>query len=441
MAGLPHDAAVRILAAIADKRRGRALPAETVEAIVRDFVDGRAPDYQLAAWLATVACTGMTQAETVALTRAYVDSGARLNLGAALGRPVVDKHSTGGVGDKTTLFVVPVVASCGVAVAKVSGRGLGFAGGTVDKLESIRGLRTDLSASELVDMVRRANMAITGQSADLVPADRATYALRDVTGTVDSIPLIAASVMSKKIAVGATGVVLDVKFGSGAILPDRSDAEQLARLMIDLGAAFGVPSRAILSDMSQPLGYAVGNALEVQEAIRALSGEYIPGFSELCRQLAQLMLRLGEPALSEREALLRVEQAVGSGAALAQLRRWVQAQGGDVRQIDDPRTLPVARVKEPVASTRSGWVSTVNAREVGSVAAGLGAGRLVYGQKLDLGAGVVLRKKVGDRVEAGEPLAEIHWSGEGDSRSRRLRDAFELSEWPVASTRTVDALV
>ncbi|MFJ4689622.1 thymidine phosphorylase [Streptomyces sp. NPDC088789] len=441
-ATMDREAAGRVLAAITAKRDGAELTDGTIEAVVADFVAGRVPDYQMAAWLATVACRGMTRAETVALTRAYVDSGVRLNL-RDIGTAVVDKHSTGGVGDKITLFVAPVVAACGVAVGKVTGRGLGFAGGTVDKLESISGLKVDLSAAELRSVLAKVGMAISGQSDELVPGDRATYALRDVTATVDSIPLIAASVMSKKIAVGAHGVVLDVKFGEGAVVVDRGLAETLARSMIEIGEAFGLRCRAVLSDMNQPLGYAIGNALEVREAIEALSGTDIPGFTELGSRIAALMLQLADPELTADAAQARAADAVSSGAALAQFRRWVEAQGGDAGQVDDVRKLPRAARTDLITTDRSGWLARIEARQLGEVAVGLGAGRHRYDQPLDHSAGLRLRGRIGDRMAEGDPLVEVHWDGRGDLTEveARIRSAITFSDGPVGTAPVIDAVL
>jgi pyrimidine-nucleoside phosphorylase/thymidine phosphorylase len=374
--------------------------------------------------------------ETIELTRAYVDSGAALNL-RETGVPVVDKHSTGGVGDKASLVVVPLVASCGVAVAKMSGRGLGYAGGTLDKLESIDGLRVDLNAADMRSVLSKVNMVITGQNVELVPGDKATYALRDVTGTVDSIPLIAASVMSKKIAVGSDGVVLDVKAGGGALIPDHAGAEQLAEVMTRIGRSFGLPTRAVLSDMSQPLGYAVGNAVEVKEAIAVLRGEEVPGLTELCRVLARLMLQVADPGLSDAAADARTGAALTSGAAFEQFRRWVAAQGGDVEQVDRPELLPTARHVQIVTAPESGWVHALDARLVGVAAARIGAGRLAKDQPLDHAAGVVLRHKVGDQVSRGDALAEVHLNAVDEDAAVRVHGAFTIGPRPSSATPVI----
>ncbi|MBQ1026071.1 thymidine phosphorylase [Micromonospora sp. C95] len=419
----------RIIDAIADLRAGRPLDGPTIRGVVDDYLAGRVTDYQMSAWLATVACTGLRPDETAALAMAYVDSGRRLTH-PGVGR-VVDKHSTGGVGDKVSLFVVPVVAACGVPVVKVSGRGLGFMGGTVDKLESLAGLRLDLSAGEVADALKAVGMVITGQSDEVVPGDRATYALRDVTGTVDSMPLIAASVMSKKIATGADAVVLDVKCGEGALVPDLDAARTLARLMIDIGRAAGVECQAVLTDMNRPLGRAVGNAAEVREAISALQGDIVPGYHEVCRQVAVLMVSLGRPNLSTGACEELVEHAVASGAALRILRRWVEYQGGDIAQIDDPDLLPSGRHEAVVRATEDGWVTGIGPTEIGKAALWLGAGRFQHEAPLDHGAAVLLDRQVGERVAAGEPLARLVWNdGRPDEAEKAVRAAFRVGRQP-----------
>jgi pyrimidine-nucleoside phosphorylase len=428
------EASARLLAAIAQKRSGRPMEAAQIEALIADFIVGRVPDYQMAAWLATVACQGMSLEETAALTRAYVAGGERLDFGG-IGRPVVDKHSTGGVGDNVSLVVVPVVAACGVAVAKMSGRGLGYAGGTLDKLESVSGLRLRLGPAEVYRLLREVGMVITGQNAQLAPGDHATYALRDVTGTVESIPLIAASIISKKVAVGADGLLLDVKTGAGALIPDKTMAIQLASTMVRLAGSFGLRCRAVLSDMSQPLGYAVGNALEVKEALLALRGAEIPGLSELCRVLSRLMLQSAEPGLTDAAADDRISRVLDSGAAHEQFLRWAAGQGADVRLLEEPSLLPTALYQEIVTADRPGWVRTVDPRSIGTAALRVGAGRLVQDALLDQAAGVVLRRRVGDWVNAGDSLAEVHYTG-GDAATAiaLTRSAFTIGpEPPVLS--------
>ncbi|MET7869448.1 thymidine phosphorylase [Streptomyces cyaneofuscatus] len=422
------EAVKSVLGVIHAKRNGQTVGNDDLATVVLDYTAGRIADYQMAALLATVACTGLTHAETVALTRAYVSSGSTLNL-STQGKRVVDKHSTGGVGDKVSLFVVPVVAACGVPVAKLSGQGLDFMGGTIDKLSSISGLRMDLGTDEVVDVLTRTGMVVSGQSDDLVPGDRATYALRDVTGTVDSLPLIAASIMSKKIAIGTQGVVLDVKYGPGAVIGSVEEARELAVLMLRIGHEVGLPARAVLSDMRQPLGYAVGNSLEVAEALRALRGEWIPRYSELCETIARLMLQLGRPELDVAAATVQVKEAIASGRALAKFREWAEEQGGDVSQIDDPSTLPSAPHAATVRATHDGWVAGIDARTIGSAAARLGAGRFSYEQQIDHGAGLVLGRQVGERVQAGDVLAELYGSAENlESIVVTVASAFHVED-------------
>ncbi|MFJ4624016.1 thymidine phosphorylase [Streptomyces sp. NPDC088812] len=426
-------ASARVLDSITRKRAGQALDPEQIEGVVADHVAGRIPDYQMAAWLATVACRDLDLEETLALTRAFVVGGKRLGLGGP-GRTVLDKHSTGGVGDKVTLVVVPLVAACGVAVAKMSGRGLGHAGGTLDKLESVDGLRLDLGAAEVRSLLDEVGMVITGQSEELAPGDQAVYGLRDATATVGSIPLIAASIISKKVAVGAHGLLLDVKTGAGALLPDHASSVRLAAVMADLARAFGLRCRAVLTDMSQPLGHAVGNALEVREALAALRGEQVPGLSELSRALARLMLQNAEPELTDDAADRRVAHALDSGAAHELFLRWAGAQGADVRVLREPGLLPTAPRRAVVSADRSGWVAAVEPVVIGTAALRVGAGRLVRGAALDHAAGVVLRRRVGDPVRAGDPLAEIHYTDADPAVAVALTgSAFTIAAEPPAA--------
>jgi len=435
------DASAALLDAISRKRSGLALADDQVGRLIADYVAQRVPDYQMAAFLATVACQGMSVAEASALTRAYVDSGDQLRL-RDLGRTVLDKHSTGGVGDNVSLVVVPVVAACGIAVVKMSGRGLGYAGGTVDKLESIPGLRLDLGVAEAHRLVREVGMVITGQSPELVPGDQATYALRNVTATVESIPLIAASIISKKVAVGAHGLLLDVKTGAGALVPDLAAAQQLAELMVQLAGAFAIPCRAALTDMSQPLGHAVGNALEVKEALGVLRGEHVPGLSELCRILARMMLQLADPELSDCRADDTVAEAIDGGAAHEQFLSWARAQGADVRCLEQPELLPTAPYRTVVTAERSGWVAEVAPRAIGTAALRVGAGRLVHEAVLDPAAGVVLHRRVGDLVRAGEQLADVHHSSDdADDAVALARSAFTIRDERCAASPVVIGVI
>jgi len=380
---------------------------------IRFFVDGIAagsiPDYQAAAWAMAVLLNGMTPRETTDLTLAMAQSGETLDLSGVV-KIAVDKHSTGGVGDKTSLVVLPAVAACGLPVGKMSGRGLGFSGGTLDKMESIPGYRVDLSTEEFERQLKEIGLVLCGQSKDLAPADGKLYALRDVTGTVQSIPLIASSVMSKKIADGAQAIVLDVKVGNGAFMSNLKDARMLADLMVKIGELAGRKVVALLSDMNQPLGCAVGNALEVREAIDTLRGGGPDDFREHCLRVAVRMLALGEVAADEQAGRALAEQSLADGSALAKFRQLVGAQGGDVSYVDDPAKLPRAALVEVVNAPRSGSLSQVQARAVGEASVALGAGRAQKGDPVDHAVGFVIHHKVGDRVEKGEPLFTVHAS-------------------------------
>ena len=380
---------------------------------IRFFVDGIAagsiPDYQAAAWAMAVLLNGMTPRETTDLTLAMAQSGEVLDLSGVV-KIAVDKHSTGGVGDKTSLVVLPAVAACGLPVGKMSGRGLGFSGGTLDKMESIPGYRVDLSTEEFERQLKEIGLVLCGQSKDLAPADGKLYALRDVTGTVQSIPLIASSVMSKKIAGGAQAIVLDVKVGNGAFMSNLKDARMLADLMVKIGELAGRKVVALLSDMNQPLGCAVGNALEVREAIDTLRGGGPDDFREHCLRVAVRMLALGEVAADEQAGRALAEQSLADGSALAKFRQLVGAQGGDVSYVDDPAKLPRAALVRAVDAPRSGSLSQVQARAVGEASVALGAGRAQKGDPVDHAVGFVIHHKVGDRVEKGEPLFTVHAS-------------------------------
>lgn len=386
------------------KRDGHEVAQEELTEFVLAYARGEVPDYQAAAFCMAVFFRGLTSAETYALTDAMVRSGKTIALGPALGRKVVDKHSTGGVGDKTTLAVGPIVAACGVPFGKMSGRGLGHTGGTLDKLEAIPGFRVELTLDEFVAQVRDVGLAIVGQTADLVPADKRLYGLRDVTATVDQVSLIAASIMSKKIAAGADAIVLDVKVGDGAFMKSPADARVLAETMIALGRRAGREVVAVLTDMDQPLGAAVGNALEVREAYDTVRGNGPEDFTELVLRSCAHLLVLSDLGLDEDEARRRAEAAVADGSALAVYDRWVRAQGGE----PDPDALPKAPVIAEVFAPSSGHVQRVAALDVGLAGVRLGAGRREKDEPIDHAVGIVCLKKRGDVVEAGEPLAEIH---------------------------------
>src|ERR1035437_1793927 len=435
------NASLRVQASITAKREGRLLTEPEIAGVVGDFVAGRIPDYQMAAWLATVACRGLNLDETAALTRAYIDGGDRLDL-TRVGRPVVDKHSTGGVGDKATLVVTPIVAACGVRMVKMSGRGLGHAGGTIDKLESIPGLRLDLNTDEVYSVVDQTGMVITGQSSSLAPGDGATYALRDVTATVEDIPLIAASIISKKVAVGADGLVLDVKTGEGALIRGQDGARALAQTMVALARRFGLRSQAILTDMSEPMGRAVGNALEVKAALNVLRGEEVPGLSAPCRVLARALLQSADPNLSGIEADQRINRVLKNGEAHDRFIHWATVQGAEPHVLEEPDRLPTAPCVTPVFASRDGWVHRVTPRAIGSAAVRVGAGRLSARAPLDHAAGLVVHHRVGDRVDAGDVLVEIHHSwGNINAAVQEATQAFVIGDEPCPPTTQVHEVI
>ena len=408
------------------KRDGGELAPEEIEELILGYARDEIPDYQLAAFCMAVYFRGLSSAETHALTEAMIRSGEIIDLHGALGRKVVDKHSTGGVGDKTSLAVGPIVAACGVPFGKLSGRGLGHTGGTLDKLESIPGYRAELSTEEFVEQVREVDLAIAGATVDLVPADRKLYALRDVTATVDNYSLIASSIMSKKIAAGADAIVLDVKVGDGAFMKSRRDAEALAEAMLDLGRRAGREVVCLLTDMDQPLGSAVGNALEVREAIATLRGEGPADFTELVLRASARLLALSDLDVSEEIGSDRAKSAMSDGTAVAAYERWIRAQGGDPSEPALP-TAPVVRVVE---APRAGHVERLGAIAVGLAALHLGAGRRAKADTIDHAVGIVCHKKRGDRVERGEPLAEVYAQSEQDARQAvaELLDAYDIGE-------------
>jgi pyrimidine-nucleoside phosphorylase len=388
-----------IVELIERKRDGGELTAGEID----ELILGDVPDYQLAAFCMAVYFRGMSSAETFALTDAMVRSGERIDIAAALGRRVVDKHSTGGVGDKATLAVGPIVAACGVPFGKMSGRGLGHTGGTLDKLEAIPGFRVELSTDEFIAQVREIGIAVVGQTANLVPADKKLYGLRDVTATVDSVPLIAASIMSKKIASGADAIVLDVKVGDGAFMKSLADARVLAEAMIALGRDAGRDVVCELTDMDQPLGQAVGNALEVREAVATLRGEGPADLTELVLASCAHLLALSDLGIDQAEGRRRAEEAIADGSAVDAYERWVRAQGGD-----PDAELPKAPFIVEGFARRGGFVHAVSAMHIGFEALQLGAGRQTKDEEIDHAVGIVCRKKRGDAVEEGEPLAEVH---------------------------------
>lgn len=421
------DAGVAMLSLIEKTKRRTALTASELRALVDGYVGGSIPDYQAAAWLMAVCLNGLADAETADLTAALVASGRRLDLQAA-GLRAVDKHSTGGIGDKTTLVLGPLVAAAGLTVAKMSGRGLGFTGGTLDKLESIPGLRVDLAVDAFIRQAREVGLVVAGQTDDLAPGDGKLYALRDVTGTVDSIPLIAASVMSKKIAAGAATVILDVKTGGGAFMEQPDAARALAERMLAIGRAAGLRVAAAISWMDQPLGRAIGNTLEVAEAVQTLRGEGPEDLLALCFRLGGELLALEGAAPNAAAAQPRLEAVLRSGAALEKLRAMVAAQGGDARALDDRARLPAAPVQRPALAPAGGFVQAIDARALGYAAISLGAGRAQKGAALDHATGFVLQAKVGDAVAPGQPLAVVHARTEAaaDAASRRVLSAYRV---------------
>ncbi len=424
---------MRAVDIIIKKRDQGELTKEEIEFFVHGFTRGEIPDYQVAAWAMAVLLNGMTDQETTDLTLAIAHSGSVQDLSGVV-EIAVDKHSTGGVGDKTTLVVEPVVAACGLAVGKMSGRGLGFSGGTLDKLESIPGYRTNLSTEEFMAQLKRIGLVLTGQSGDLAPADGKLYALRDVTGTVPSTPLIASSVMSKKIAGGAQAIVLDVKLGLGAFMENVEEARKLSKLMVAIGKLSGRKVVALLSDMNQPLGQTVGNALELREAIDTLHGGGPADFREHCLVVASHMLHLGNKAANLDEARRMAETAIRDGRGWAKFRELVEAQGGDVRAVDEPERLPKAAFVMELRAEKAGWLAQINARVVGETSVALGAGRAKKSDAIDHGVGILVHHKVGERVEAGEVLFTIHArnQAEAEQAAEALRQALAWSEQPTA---------
>ncbi|MGH2447125.1 MAG: thymidine phosphorylase [Chloroflexota bacterium] len=417
---------------IAKKRNGDELSCEEIDAFVRGASDHSVPDYQLAAMLMAIYFQGMSDRETADLTLAMVRSGEVIDLSSIPGFKA-DKHSTGGVGDKVTLILGPLLAAAGISFAKLSGRSLGHTGGTLDKLESIPGFRVDLSIDQMMRQVRAIGLAVGGQTAELVPADGVLYALRDVTATVESIPLIASSVMSKKIAAGADCIVLDVKCGRGAFMTNPAEAGELARLMVSIGQAAGKRTAAVVTSMEAPLGKAVGNALEVAEAIGVLRGEIDGELRDVTVMLGAQGLLMAGVARSEEEGKQRLLTLIADGAALAKLREMIRWQGGEPGVIERLDLLPRASEIHQLTSPAGGFVASVDALAVGRLAADLGAGRRVKGEAVDPAVGVLLHAQIGDRVEAGQVLAEVHTNGAVPNQValERLGEAFRLESEPV----------
>jgi pyrimidine-nucleoside phosphorylase len=398
---------------IVRKRDRVELTTEQIEWFIQNYTNGKIPDYQAAAWLMAVQLNGMTRRETAALTQAMVQSGETIDLSDILPF-AVDKHSTGGVGDKTSLAVLPIVAACGVPVAKMSGRSLGHTGGTIDKLESIRGFRAELTQDQFRKALEKNQLVLASQTADLAPADKMLYSLRDVTATVPSLPLIASSIMSKKLAAGADAIVLDVKVGEGAFMRTIDDAHDLAQTMVDIGADTGKYVTAVITDMNQPLGFAAGNALEVAEAIYTLRGEGPADFVDLCTTIAAHMLLLSPDAPYDKleDAKQAAQDTINDGSALQKFRDMVKLQAGDPNQVDDPTLLPQARLQDTIAAPRAGYIARIDARQIGRAVVDLGGGREKKGDAIDHAVGVETLVKVGEHVEIGDTLFRLHANDE-----------------------------
>ncbi|MBA2682850.1 MAG: thymidine phosphorylase [Ktedonobacteraceae bacterium] len=427
---------------IAKKRDGGTLTTEEIAWLIEQYTSGQIPDYQMAAWLMAVYWRGMDARETSDLTLAMARSGEQLAVRETLS-PVVDKHSTGGVGDKVTLAVAPLVAACGVAVGKMTGRGLGHTGGTVDKLEAISGFRATLSRTEFLTILQQHKIVLAGQSNDLAPADGKLYALRDVTGTIESIPLIASSIMSKKIAIGASHLLLDVKFGNGAFMKTTEQAHELAQAMVEIGRASGLHTVAAITSMEQPLGRAIGNALEMAEAIAILRGEGPEDVSELCyHEAAELLLITGKVP-DEDAANELIQRTIQSGAAVQKLAEVIAAQGGDRRQIENPQLMPQAPVRRMLASPSTGYIASISAEQIGLASMSLGAGRFKKGDPIDHRTGLILQAKVGTHLTMGDPLIEIYARDKHEAETIRgaLLACYTWSAIPVQPHALIHAVI
>lgn len=432
---------MRFVDIIEKKRDGHALTKEEITFFINGYTNGEIPDYQASALLMAIYFEDMTDEERANLTMAMVASGDQINLDAIDGIKV-DKHSTGGVGDTTTLPLAAMVAAVGVPVAKMSGRGLGHTGGTIDKLEAIEGFHVELSTEDFTKQVNEIKMAVIGQSGNLTPADKKIYALRDVTATVSSIPLIASSIMSKKIASGADAIVLDVKTGDGAFMKTVEDAERLAHAMVKIGNSVGRNTMAIISDMSQPLGFAIGNALEIKEAVETLQGKGPADLQELCYVLGSQMVVLGGHAKTLAEARTQLEAVVADGSALEVLRAFITAQGGNAAVVDDLTLLPQAKFVTELVAKTSGYVAKLEADDIGTAAMLLGAGRATKESEIDLAVGLVLNKKVGDFVNAGESLVTIYANRENITDvEQKLYDHIILSDEVVVAPKLIHSII
>ena len=412
---------------IMKKKRGAELCDDEIREFISSYTEGRLPDYQAAAMLMAICFRGLNERETATLTEAMADSGDRIDL-SEFGALSADKHSTGGVGDKTTLIVAPIAATLGCKIAKMSGRGLGHTGGTVDKLEAFPGYKTTLSPNDFFDTVRRIGVSVIGQSGNLAPADKKLYALRDVTATVDSIPLISSSIMSKKLAAGARNIVLDVKCGNGAFMKTEEDAEKLAETMVKIGAASGRKVSAVITDMNTPLGFAVGNTLELVEAISVLRGNGPEDLTEVSVILAAEMARLAL-GIDEKEALARAKQALDSGAAFNKFCEWISAQGADESYAQNTALFKKASTVKEIRADKSGFISRMDAEKIGVASVELGAGRKTKDDAIDFSAGIILKKKTGDKISAGEVLAELHTNAANTAAAEKIfLDAIEISD-------------
>ncbi|HEX4426875.1 MAG TPA: thymidine phosphorylase [Terriglobales bacterium] len=426
----PTSLKIRAIDVIRKKRDGQALTSAEIEYMVQAVTSGEIPDYQISAWLMAVVLRGLTRAETSALTDSMLRSGEVLDLSDLTARKV-DKHSTGGVGDKTSLILAPLAAAAGLNVPMISGRGLGHTGGTLDKLESIPGFNVNLSIPDFRRILKTCGCAMIGQTSEIAPADRKLYALRDVTGTVESPYLICASIMSKKLAEGIDALVLDVKTGSGAFMKQEDDAVFLAELMVETGERMGKKMVALITDMDQPLGFKIGNSLEVEEALDVLRGNGPEDLKELCLELASWMLHLGGAADTVEQGKIIAGKLLASGKALDKFREMVALQGGDARAIDEPNRLPHSKFKLDVASPKNGFIVAINCEEIGTASVALGGGREKKEDSVDPSVGIVLHRKLGDQVTAGEPLCTIHHNSE--TRAAQATKLF-LDNYTIADT-------
>ncbi len=416
---------------IVKKRNGQKLSEEEIKSMIKEFIEGKIPDYQMSAMLMSIFFTGMSNNEIKYLTMAMVNSGKIINLSSIPGIKV-DKHSTGGVGDTTTIALAPMVAAAGVPVAKMSGRGLGHTGGTIDKLESIEGFKTELSIDKFIKIVREVGISIISPTSDLAPADKKLYALRDVTGTIESIPLIVGSIMSKKIAAGADAIVLDVTTGSGAFMKEYKDALKLGKIMVDIGLELEKEIVAIVSNMDEPLGFAIGNSLEVKEAIEVLKNRGPEDLRNLCLELGSYMLKLGGVVKTPEEGRNKLIKIIEEGKAFNKFKEIVMAQGGNLRVIENPELLPLAKYCLKIKADKSGYIQKIDSQLIGESAMILGAGREKKESEIDLSVGIVLKKKVGCKVGTGEDLAEIYYNN-----SKKLKEAKKklLSSFTISNKK------